>query len=363
MAWVLRVLAAVFLALGQAWAAEPALAEPPPEDFTARQYIDSTGCVFLRDDAGQWSPRVARDGSQLCGYPPSLSARGRAADPRLADAARRGRADQVEQVLNQLVITNLAPGELASDTRPREALTDHGPEPAPQGPLDELKAEISASAEVRQQMAAGIKPNLRLCELLGYDGKRIPTTQGDLGRDPTQGYCGSLPQADLARLAFARPAGGAAPKPPQMVTDAAPVAPVVAARPEPRAVRPAAPIRLAAAGARAPAPSVSASPSPLRPPSPPRVVARPTAPPVPDIASHIPPGARFVHVGSYSVQANAEATGRRVAQMGLPVSRAVQIRPGRDMLVVIAGPFDGREAVVRALDQIRKAGFSDAYAR
>lgn len=348
MAWVLRVLAALWLSLGQAWAAGPAPAEPPPEDFTARQYIDSTGCVFLRDDAGRWAPRVARDGSQLCGYPPSLSARGRVPDPRLADAARRGRADQVEQVLNQLVITNLKPGELASDTRPREALTDHGPEPAPQGPLDQLKAEISASAEVRQQMAAGIKPNLRLCELLGYDGQRIPPKDGDLGRDPTQGYCGSLPQVDLARLAFARPAGGAVPKPPEVATVAAPV---MTARPQPRATRPATPIRLAAAEARTPAAS------------PPRGAAKPTAPPVPDIASHIPPGARFVHVGSYSVQANAEATGHRVAQLGLPVSRAVQVRPGRDVQVVIAGPFAGREAVVRALDQIRKAGFSDAYAR
>ena len=354
MAWVLRALVVLLLASGQAWAVEPAPAELPPDDFTARQYIDSTGCVFLRGETGQWAPRVARDGSQLCGYPPSLSARGRSPDPALAGKAQRGRADQVEQVLNELVITNLKPGELGSDARPREALTDHGPEPAPQGPLDELKAEISASAEVRQQMAAGIKPNLRLCELLGYDGKRIRPEEGDLGRDPTQGFCGSLPQADLARLAFARPAGSAVSTAPDVAKTAL-VEPVATARPKPRAER-------------TPATRVAAAEAPHKRaegarPAPVREVTKPTPSQVPAALSRIPPGARFVYVGSYSVQTNAEATGRRVLQMGLPVSRAVQVQPGRDVQVVIAGPFEGREAVVRALDQIRKAGFSDAYAR
>lgn len=49
-------------------------AEPPPPDFTAAQFIDSAGCVFVRVKDG-WRARIARDGSAICGYPPTFSAR------------------------------------------------------------------------------------------------------------------------------------------------------------------------------------------------------------------------------------------------------------------------------------------------
>lgn len=53
-------------------------AEFPPAGFRGAVFIDSTGCAFRRagDGAGgtRWHPQRARDGSQLCGYAPSVIA-------------------------------------------------------------------------------------------------------------------------------------------------------------------------------------------------------------------------------------------------------------------------------------------------
>ncbi|WP_340245203.1 SPOR domain-containing protein [Roseobacter sp. HKCCA2468] len=51
-------------------------AEFPPQSFTSEQYVDSTGCAFIRTGQGastDWIPRISRDRRQICGLPPSLS--------------------------------------------------------------------------------------------------------------------------------------------------------------------------------------------------------------------------------------------------------------------------------------------------
>ena len=48
--------------------------ELPPSAYKGQQYVDSTGCLFMRVGEGaktQWIPRVSREGARVCGYPPS----------------------------------------------------------------------------------------------------------------------------------------------------------------------------------------------------------------------------------------------------------------------------------------------------
>jgi hypothetical protein len=76
----LQVFLSMALGAGHAFAATLEVngpAEVPPASYTASQYVDSGGCVFVRAGYGSsvnWVARVGRDKRQLCGYQPSLVA-------------------------------------------------------------------------------------------------------------------------------------------------------------------------------------------------------------------------------------------------------------------------------------------------
>lgn len=406
MRWVILLL----LGPGLATASDLRPVEDPPADFSSRQYIDSDGCVFLRDEAGGWTPRLSRDGSPICGYPPTLSARGLDGKPRLRALdpnAGRSRAELLEQALSETVLTNLRPGELANDPTPMEKLPDMGPEPSSSAPMDALKAALAAAPAVRNNMSEALQPNRRLCQLLGYDDNSGASV---LGGDPSQGYCSSLPASDLSRLSFVRPLGAIrqadakpaiapeasassaavdkAPTPTGTKAEAkkpdqpAPPAPTKTTAPKPQIAKPQPSVPTLATAkpnAKTGADQTAAAKSPAKVPVQPakpdaavtKSVALPKAPTAPSGAKTaapvspglIPPGARYVQFGTYADPVNADRAAQVVARMGYPVLRGQDKIGGRDVQFILAGPFPEREAIVRALDAIRRAGFRDAYPR
>lgn len=77
----------------------------------------------------------------------------------------------------------------------------------------------------------------------------------------------------------------------------------------------------------------------------------------------IPAGARYVQVGTYADAANADRVAQAIAAMGYPVLRGKDKVGTRAVQYIMAGPFNDRQSIVKAMDSIRRAGFKDAYPR
>ena len=369
-------------------------AEPPPPDFTGRQYIDSGGCVFLRTNAG-WRARLSRDGAAICGWPPTLAARG-ADVPPLPGAEPR--AAQIERLLTETIITNLHEGELvAGETLPpvgaaKDAVAGEAP-PAARPDADPLGIGrmIATAPDLRRQLVGPARAE-HMCKLIGAG-------------DPL-GLCG--PAENQLALAPRIPAAAAAPKlataapdipptslaagmvpqivppatiPPAAAATAPQVAPAVSAPPgaaatAPQVAPPAAtpPVATVAAVQAAPvttspptpatSPPTAAPPSATLPASSPATVSRTAPGPMgvqPEVPLLIPPGARYLEVGAFKDPLDAHRLAQKLVAMGLPVVRSK--RGQTTLSAVMVGPLEGREEMVRMADRLRKAGFARLVAR
>ncbi len=322
----MRVWAWMMLVLwlpGQVMAApEP----PPPGDYPGEQYIDRTGCVFIRTGS-DWLPRLDKQGAPVCGFPPSQP----------AEAAEAPAAvPSPEEVLTAVLAEGLRSGDLLTDA-PATPLRDAAPDPA-QAELDQaLARQVELDARLRSAMA-GRAPD-GLCARLGYTPAEGPAPI--IGGDVTQGLCPGMTAPDLA------PA-----------VTAVSVQPAVAPVPAP-AERPAKAPRQAAA----PAPVRSPRAEPAKPAS---VVARRPAPAqavAPATVEMIPANARYVQIGTYADEANALAALRRLSGMGYRTAQRHERSGDKAAKAILAGPFADRQALVAALTRIRANGYPRAVAR
>lgn len=73
-------------------------------------------------------------------------------------------------------------------------------------------------------------------------------------------------------------------------------------------------------------------------------------------------GGRYVQVGTFGVPANAQKSAARLKAAGLPVRMGTLVKNGRQLRIVLAGPF-AADQLGGALNRARKAGFHDAFVR
>lgn len=347
--WAVIVL--VLVGLPVVAMAGPRPAEAPPPDYPGDQYIDSNGCVFRRD-GDAWAARLQRDGQTLCGYPPSLALRhpghaaGKAA---VADAPPR---PSMEEALAAVLAEGLRDGELVGDYRPAQEIRRvETQRPAAGSDLD-LAAMAAAAPGIRAAMAAGARPNSRLCALLGHDG--AATGPMVLGGDPTRGFCGGLTAPQMQPVLSPVPADGAASpdgggpvagdhRAVAAMSDDSPAMRGKGERPD----KVAAVARSAAAKPGAVTAAQKPAPAPGRPT---RQAAQ---------VEMVPHWARYVQLGAYDGEKPAQTVIRWVAGMGYPMGRKVEDQ----RVLVLAGPFDDRRALIAALNDLRGRGFDGAIAR
>lgn len=77
----------------------------------------------------------------------------------------------------------------------------------------------------------------------------------------------------------------------------------------------------------------------------------------------IPASARYVQVGAYSDDDNAMIVLRALAARGYPTGQTRSKDGSKPLRAIMAGPFPDRQALIAALNDLRRNGYPSAVAR
>lgn len=323
--------------------------ELPPASFKGQQFVDSRGCVFMRAGVGgtvNWVARISRDRKQLCGQLPTFGANQvKVDDPPLppkgmVEPQTRSAAasqDPAPTILSAKPAPAAQPKTPPLSVQVTPPVVTAAPpkvvavKPVTVKPATVTPATVAPVAPART-VAAKPKvvvpdPEVRAAELPpvaippGYrrvdPGGRMNTLSGVGGAQGWQAQDQIWTRETPARL-------------------------VDAPRRTARVVQEVAP---------APAPQVN---------EPRRTVKAATAKPAKLKAAG---QGRYVQVGSFAQTGNASRAIGRLQALGLPAAKAPMRSGGRQLQVVLAGPFASAAEAQQALRAARGAGFPDAYLR
>lgn len=343
--WVVMFwMATAPMAAAQSSAGLEGPAEIPPQSYTARQYVDSRGCVYIRagiDGNVTWVPRVARNRKLVCGFKPSLATTTVEIERRAPVTPRPAPAPAptvvvapppapAPKVTAAPVVTvapkaQIAPRKVVTPApkvvkrtvamAPKVVVAPATPK-VPKG-YNEVWEDDRLNPDRGPRTAAG-DAQMRLIWTDTVPRRLIDTKTGkDLTKATPQLY---YPYTSLSAQNAALARG---------------------AKIVPRRVAEA---RMA---------TVASNPS--------KALRKSSV-----IRASLPKSAvrhRYVQIGTYAVPGNAVRAKSRVQGMGFPVRMANYSRHGRALQVVLAGPFASQADLRRALAAARAGGYSDAFTR
>ena len=302
-----RLIAAVaaWVILGQGAMAQQSLslagpAELPPESFTEAQYVDSTGCVFLRaglNDEVMWVPRVTKDRKPLCGYAPSL----------------------------------VKPAPVAE-----QAVDEVAPQDAPEAAAAESQPAATPPKKKRRKAAVVRHPAPLRCAAEAPLLAQVPLLSGGMVVMCLSNDARMVPRTAILRFESAVPL---APGTAQVLVC-------------PRGAKVVQRVPVLTGGS---ALLCTAGTGSLAKLSVPKVQGGATSAPMAE--------GSFVQVASFVQPVNAERTRAWLTRLGLPVATGRLTRRGQEYEVIFAGPFSADGTAEATLALVRAAGFDDAFLR
>ena len=310
-------------------------AEFPPASYKGSQYVDSKGCVFIRagiDGNVTWVPRVSRDRKAVCGFQPTNGGTAAASPAPVTPAA--------------------APEQITIETAAVPAAAE--PKPAPtkrtvRKPLPTVASTVVASPVAPAPMVrkgrdatASVSAGTRVLPRHVFEARQH--TQATV---VPKGYKLAWSDDRLnPRRAEGTLKGYAATK--QVWTSTLP-----------RTLRQTGPVQTGEVIVHNYAQTQTAPQGQV-------VQLKPTVSTKSEPAARVGEainGRGYVQVGTFGKAANARATAQKLQRMGLPVRIGKLTRKGQAMQIVLAGPFANPSQTSRALTQVRRAGYSDAFTR
>ena len=333
-------------------------AELPPESYRGAQYVDSSGCVFIRagiDGNINWVPQVNQQRQQICGQTPSLSSTKRATAAEttptvVAQDAAPAPASQAEATATR------------PQARPTTTAVKSSPTPVAAAPQVARSAPKAASAPPVVTTRSRIVPRQVYESRPRQDAFPVPKGYRRVWDDDRlnpRRVEQSLEGVARTQLVWTQTV-------PRRLVDrtsgkdvTATIALVYPYTDMDTQLRELGSVTLVyrdgqlqkrivrnKSKTRAPTVSTRSAPEPVVP-----------------AKAKAKSNGRYVQVGAYDKPANAQAAAQRIISAGLPARIGKIWRGLKRYQVVVAGPFEDSNSLAQALSKSRNAGFKDAFIR
>lgn len=322
-------------------------AEFPPSSFKGSQYVDSSGCVFVRAGVGDsitWVPRVSRDRRVICGAKPTFAKAQPNAVPVIKDPPAQTATAPVKTAPAATVTAPATAKPVAPVAAPTTKTTQTAPRKAsPECPDASAVSkqyignsggyDVRCGPQQKHPGAYGVGPKVAPQSPVSPQSRVIRPATPQIPK----GYKPAFDDDRMNPYRNRRTAMGDAQM--RLVwTDTVPRRLVeVEAGQDLYLTKAQIEYRKANASKRA------------------KAVKSPTAKSKSSLAKY-----RYVNIGAFTDPKQAEATARKLQRSGLPVRYGKYKKGGKTLKMVLVGPFKTPAQLQNAMSKAQKAGYRNA---